>query len=1059
MLKKITNPLPWLLFLALSLPQDLWAQDDKAQVQQPSKLVVQARQLMCGTIVDENGQPLPGAKVQLVGRVPKYKVVSMAVTDADGRFSLDVKDAGMYVVVEYVGFKTYETRVRKNTNITIQLTPDEHELKETVVTGFYSKAKNSFTGTAVQVGGDELRLVNNTSFFNSLKVFEPSLQIVDTRGMFGSDPNHVPGQIELRGQNSMPDISRSELETQTSLPVFILDGFEVSVQKVYDLDMNRIKSVTILKDASASAIYGSRAANGVIVIETRNPEAGKLQISYTLNGGIQVPDLTSYNLMNAAEALEFQKAAGVFDPYTVGEDGGANLNSYHAVLRNVMNGVDTYWLRKPLRTGFNRKHTVIIDGSVLSQNGTKGNVRYSVNLGMGTNDGAMKGSSRTTYEAGTKLMFQTRRLYITNNLQFSLTNSADSPYGNFSTYTRTLPYYQERDADGNYYRLLSIANFAPAGMALGVLASQQSPVYEAKYLNSFSKAEVASVINNFSINWLILPELRLKGSFSLSYDFSRNDAYVSPASFTYINNNDNSSINPDVLYRRGRYNINNSSGITYNANTVVSYTRSWGKLDWQAILGAEARQITTDTDGYNMTGFLGDGQDYLSYAVQYERFGRVNGLRSTVRTAGVFSNQNLSWDNRYLMDMTCRLDGSSLYGKHERSSSYWSVGFRWNISNEKFLRGNKNVQNLALRLNVGTTGSQSYNRNQAGNMYTYTRSVYGGFFGAIISTLGNPELRGQRTYNRNIGLDGSFFGNKLNFELNYYYNTTKGNLTTITIAPSIGFNSYKANMGDLTNRGYEFSLSYTPVKTKKIMLNLSFNGAHNTNRIRKISDFLKRYNDTVNSQAQSSSTPTTVFLFTEGQSMNTIYAVPSLGIDPGTGKEIFVNRDKTTTYTWQASNQVPVGVNEPSLRGYIGVNFRYGNWEMGTHAGYSFGADKYNYTLAEKIENVNYMVNNDRRALTERWQKPGSIARYKAIRDNSVTKATSRFVQKERYLSLASLRLSYMLPRQRLLNNWVSMLKLSVTANDLFYLSSIRQERGLSYPFTRSVTFSALVNF
>lgn len=1059
MLKKITYPLPWLLLLALSLPQDLWAQDDKAQVQQPSKLVVQARQLMCGTIVDENGQPLPGAKVQLVGRVPKYKVVSMAVTDADGRFSLDVRDAGMYVVVEYVGFKTYETRVRKNTNITIQLTPDEHELKETVVTGFYSKAKNSFTGTAVQVGGDELRSVNNTSFFNSLKVFEPSLQVVDTRGMFGSDPNHVPGQIELRGQNSIPDISRSELETQTSLPVFILDGFEVSVQKVYDLDMNRIKSVTILKDASASAIYGSRAANGVIVIETRNPEAGKLQISYTLNGGIQVPDLTSYNLMNASEALEFQKAAGVFDPYTVGEDGGANLNSYYAVLRNVMNEVDTYWLRKPLRMGFNRKHTVIIDGSVLSQNGTKGNVRYSVNLGMGTNDGAMKGSTRTTYEAGTKLMFQTRKLYITNNLQFSLTNSADSPYGNFSTYTRTLPYYQERDADGNYYRLLSIANFAPAGMALGVLASQQSPVYEAKYLNSFSKAEVASVTNNFSINWLILPELRLKGSFSLSYDFSRNDAYVSPASFAYINNNDNSSTNPDVVYRRGRYHISNSSGIIYNANAVISYTRSWGKLDWQGIIGAEARQITTETDGYNMTGFLGDGQDYLSYAVQYERFGRVNGVRSTVRTAGVFCNNNLSWDNRYLMDMTCRLDGSSLYGKHERSSSYWSVGFRWNISNEKFIRGNKNVQNLALRLNVGTTGSQSYNRNQAGNMYTYTRSVYGGFFGAIISTLGNPELRGQRTYNRNIGLDGSFFDSKLNFELNYYYNTTKGNLTTITIAPSIGFSSYKANMGDLTNRGYELSVSYTPVKTKKMLLNLSFNGAHNTNRIRKISDFLKRYNDIVNGQAQQSSASTTVFLFTEGQSMNTIYAVPSLGIDPGTGKEIFINRDKTTTYTWQARNQVPVGVNEPTLRGYMGASLRYGNWEMGAHAGYSFGADKYNYTLAEKIENVNYMVNNDRRALTERWQHPGSIARYKAIRDNSVTKATSRFVQKERYLSLASLRLSYMLPRQRLLNNWVSMLKLSVTANDLFYLSSIRQERGLSYPFTRSVTFSALVNF
>ena len=1059
MFNKMINQLPQLLFLLLFLPVSLCAQDNKVPGSQQPKPVVPAQQLMRGTVVDESGQPLPGAKVQLVSRVPKFKTISMAVTDGEGRFSFDVKNAQLFVIVEYVGFKTYEVRARKYANITIQLTPDEHELKETVVTGFYSKAKNSFTGTAVQVGGDELRSVNNTSFFNSLKVFEPSLQIVDTRGMFGSDPNHVPGQIELRGQNSMPDISRSTLETQTSLPVFILDGFEVSVQKVYDLDMNRIKSVTILKDASASAIYGSRAANGVIVIETKSPETGKLQISYTLNGGVQVPDLTSYNLMNAAEALEFQKAAGVFDPYSAGEDGGTNLNSYNAVLRNVMNGVDTYWLKKPLRMGFNRKHTVMIDGSVLSQNGTKGNVRYSVNLGMGTNDGAMKGSSRTTYEAGTKLMFQTRKLYITNNLQFSLTNSADSPYGNFSTYTRALPYYQERDDNGNYYRLLSIANFAPSGMALGVLASQQSPVYEAKYLNSFSKAEVASVTNNFSVNWLILPELRLKGSFSMSYDFSRDDAYVSPASFAYTNNNNNLSTNPDVLYRRGRYNINNSTGITYNGNTVLSYTHSWGKFDWQGIIGAEARQTTTENDGYSMTGFLGDAQDYLSYAVQYESFGRVSGLRSTTRTAGVFCNQNLSWDNRYLMDMTCRLDGSSLYGKHERASSYWSVGLRWNISNEKFLHGNKNVQNLALRLNVGTTGSQSYSRNQAGNMYSYTRSVYGGYFGAVISTLGNPNLRGQRTYNRNIGLDGTVFNSKLNFELNYYYNTTVGNLTTITIAPSIGFNSYKANMGDLTNQGYEFSLSYTPVKTKDMMINLSWNGAHNTNKIRKISDFLKRYNDMVNSQAQSSSTASTVFLFTEGQSMSTIYAVPSLGIDPGTGKEIFVSRDQTTTYTWQASNQVPVGVNEPTLRGYMGVNLRYHSWEMGANAGYSFGADKYNYTLAEKIENVNYMVNNDRRALTERWQNPGSIARYKAIRDNSVTKATSRFVQKERYLSLTSLRLSYMLPHQRLLNSWVSMLKLSVTANDLFYLSSIHQERGLAYPYTRSVTFSALVNF
>ena len=167
MFNKMINQLPQLLFLLLLLPVSLCAQDNKVPGSQQPKPVVPAQQLMRGTVVDESGQPLPGAKVQLVSLVPKFQVISMAVTDAEGRFSFDVKNAQLFVIVEYVGFKTYEVRARKYANITIQLTPDEHELKETVVTGFYSKAKNSFTGTAVQVGGDELRSVNNTSFFNS----------------------------------------------------------------------------------------------------------------------------------------------------------------------------------------------------------------------------------------------------------------------------------------------------------------------------------------------------------------------------------------------------------------------------------------------------------------------------------------------------------------------------------------------------------------------------------------------------------------------------------------------------------------------------------------------------------------------------------------------------------------------------------------------------------------------------------------------------------------------------------------------------------------------------
>jgi TonB-linked SusC/RagA family outer membrane protein len=1017
-------------------------------------------QEMRGRVLDEHGEALPGVTIRLVRTRPRHEDISSTVTDVDGRFRLHITEPDLFVSANYMGFQGNTIRAVTGKEVVIRLKPDVHELKETFVTGYYQKAKNSFTGTATQVSGEELRQVNTNSLLDGLKVFDPSFQVVDTRGLFGSDPNHLPDQIEIRGQNTMPDISQSSLQSQPSLPIFILDGFEVSVQKIYDLDVNRVRSITLLKDASASAVYGSRAANGVVVIETRTPDAGRLQVSYTLNGGVELPDLSSYNLMNAAEALEFQRLAGVFDSRRSGEDPGTNLNSYNAVRRAVLSGQDTYWLSKPLRSGVRHKHSLMVDGTIGGNGQQASQMRFSVNLGYGSQQGVMRGSDRQTYEAGGKLLFHKGRLYVTNDLQLSMVTSTESPYGIFSAYTAALPYYSAQAADGTYYRQLSIANLAPAGMSLGVTASQQSPLYEAKYLNSYSTGRTMSVTDNLSLNLQILHDIRLRGRFSFSYDYGRQDAYVSPGSFSYINNS-NESVTPDVLYKRGRYDVGNSSGLTYYGSLVATFSHSYDRWDVQSIVGGELRQARTETDGYAVTGSLGDAQDYLSYAVQYQQYGRPSGTEATVRSAGVFCNQNWAYDNRYLCDLTCRLDGSSLYGRSQQTAPYWSVGLRWNAHNEHFLHGRRSIGKLALRANIGTTGNQGYSRNQAQNMYSYMTQVYGGHFGALITTLGNPELKGQRTFNRNIGLEGTFFDRRLNFEVNAYYNTTKGSLTSLTIAPSLGFESYKANMGDLSNSGLDFNLSYTPIRTRDVLLSFTLNGTHNTNRIRKISDALQRYNDMVSQQVQNDTRGEypTVFLFREGESMNTIYAVRSLGIDPGTGKEIFLTADGETTYEWNARDQVPVGVNEPTLQGYFGVNFRWHGWEAGTHVNYSFGADKYNYTLHQKIENVSYMQNNDRRALTERWHQPGDVARYKAVTDNSATRATSRFVQQEQRLSMTSLRLAYTVPAERLRHTWLSMLRLSLTANELFYVSTIRQERGLSYPFARSVTFTAQVNF
>lgn len=1007
-----------------------------------------------GIVYDDNKTPVPKATI-----VEKNRPANGTVTDAKGAFELSVASPYASVVVSFVGMVGQTIEVNNQKKFNIYLKQEVNDIEATVVTGYFPKAKNSFTGTAVQVKGDELRSVNNVSFFDALKVFDPSFQVVDTKGVFGSDPNRIPDHIEIRGQNSFPDIAESNLKTVTSMPVFIMDGFEIKVQQVYDLDMNRIQSVTILKDASAAAIYGAKAANGVVVIETKDPEPGALRVSYSLTGGLNIPDLSSYNLMNAEQALEFQRLAGMFDAAKPGEDPGTYLNSYNMIQREIMSGVDTYWLSKPLRVGFQQRHSLFIEGSVNKLRANKSSVRYQVNISVGDNKGVMKGSGRTNYGGGTKLIYTRANLRITNDLQFAMTRSNESPYGSFSAYTKALPYHREKDAQGNYYRTLSLLNVSPeGGLDLANTFSQSSPVYEAKYLSSFTAGDLMNFSNKTAFDWTIISGLKVKGDVSIQSDLARSDIFLSPMSYSYIQDNQSDINSPSVLYDRGKYKLSNETETSVAGKLVVSYTKNLGNHLIQAILGGDIKEMQINKDNYTVTGFMDDALDYLSYATQYEMFARPMGSESTVRSVGVFSNINYSYDGRYLVDVTGRLDGSSVYGRNRQTAPYWSTGVRWNIHNEQFLKNTGIFDNLALRANIGTTGNQNFTLNQAMSLYTYLKPTYGNLFGTYISTLGNPDLEPQTTFNRNIGLEMTILKGMLNIDMNYYYNTTKGSLTTITIAPSIGFSDFKVNQGDIVNEGVEFNLTVAPIRTRDVTLSFSLRGRHNSNTLSRISNTLKNYNEMVGERVNENNNAN-VFLFEEGQSMNTIYAVRSLGINPGTGREEFLTKDGQRSDVWSSGDLVPVGIGEPVVEGYTGFNMRYRAWDFGADFNYSIGADRYNHTLHEKIEGVTYTNNNDLRALTERWQKPGDVAKYKAIGDDTPTKATSRFVQKENRFSLTSLRVSYTMPVERMGIKSISMLRFSVTANDIFYLSTIKQERGLDYPFARTVNFAAQINF
>lgn len=443
-----------------------------------------------GVVVDEGGEPLPGVTVLIIG---KEKNIG-TMTDAEGAFSLGLPNKDVIVRISFVGMQPIEINTAKlnlDKTHTFRLKPDSKQLDEVVVTGYAKISKNSFTGTSVTVSADQLMSVSKTNVLGALQVFDPSFRIAENN-LMGSNPNNVP-ELYIRGRSGIgtteldaESLSKSALKNNPNLPTFIMDGFEISVQKLYDMDPSRIESITILKDAAATAMYGSRAANGVVIITTVTPKPGKINVNYNFTGTLEYPDLTDYNLMNAREKLQTEVAAGLFkaDPEsnTFVFDQASLDGVYNKKLNNVVRGVDTYWLSKPLRTVFNHKHSLYLDG------GTD-DLRWGVDLSYNKDAGVMKESYRDRMSAGLSLSYRLGSFQLRNYFSYTYTNSADSPYGSFSDYTSKLPYDEYQDEFGNYLKTTYGWNGT---------SGSENPLYEAT-LGNYSRDKSWELINNVEL--------------------------------------------------------------------------------------------------------------------------------------------------------------------------------------------------------------------------------------------------------------------------------------------------------------------------------------------------------------------------------------------------------------------------------------------------------------------------------------------------------------------------------------------------------------------------------
>jgi hypothetical protein len=657
----------------------------------------------------------------------------------------------------------------------------------------------------------------------------------------------------------------------------------------------------------------------------------------------------------------------------------------------------------------------------------------------------MKGSGRNTITGSMTLSYRYRELLFRDNLEVSYNKGINSPYGEFSEYARMNPYFRPADENGRVTKIAgeSIALGGPVG----------NPLWNST-INTKDFTEYTTLTNNFYAEWLSSSGLKVTARASVSRTDSGHEIFY-PASHTaFITYTSEAQV-----ARKGQYIYGDGTDLALSADVNATYSRNVNRHLFFTNVGWNIGNSTSRYLNFITEGFPNDYLEDITFARQYYQDSRPEGTESTTRDVGALAFLNYSYDDRYLLDASLRASASSQFGRDNRWGTFWSLGIGWNLHNEPFIRRAGIFDQLRARASAGFTGSQNFNSFQSKTTFSYTTTeTYLGHHGAHLLGIENSALKWQRKYDQNIGLDVSLLRRRLVLRLDYYLANTDDLLTDVTIPSSTGFRSYKENLGEVRNTGLEFRVSYrawSDAKTNSF-LSLYLSGASNRNKIREISDMLA----TINEEQLATVTNRPVVRYAEGQSMSTIWAVPSYGIDPASGREIFVRPDGSITHAWNPDDVAPTGDTEPALRGNCGFNLDYRGFSLNAGMTWMFGGQIYNQTLVSKVENADTRYNVDRRVFSDRWRAPGDYSRFKDIANTGITRATQRFVEEQDEWVLSSVNLSYDLDRIASVRRaGFSRLRLSLDTSDAARLSSVKIERGTSYPFARSFSFSIQAMF
>ena len=979
---------------------------------------------LTGQVTDQSNTPLPGVTVLVKGT----KLGTS--TDPEGNFKLSLpQQENTILIFSFIGMESQEVPVgdpKKPIKVILKETAEN--LKEVVVTGIFTRKKESFTGSVSTYTASELKTAGTQNILQSLKTLDPSFAILDNT-LYGSDPNRLPN-MEIRGKSSMLGM-RDELEADPNQPLFILDGFESSLSVINDMDINRIASITILKDAASTAIYGSKAANGVVVVETVKPQAGKLMVSYNGNANISMPDLSSYNLMNAKEKLAFEKLAGKYTPASWSATSEFELQKlYNQKLAEIESGIDTYWLTEPLRVGVNQKHSLYIEGG-------EGSFLFGIGAGYNGISGVMEKSNREVISGNIDLIYRIKKFQFSN--KFSMTNTKiKNPIVDFSEYAAANPYYKKRDEEGNIGKWLENNDYTKAA----------NPLWNASQ-NSRDEGKQLALSNYFVAEYTPLEALKVRARFGISYGNDDTEKFIS--------RNDTRFDTYEIL-KKGTFNTTNTRSNQYEGELSVTFAKLIGRHRLNAVLGGNLNSNKTLTQGYSAQGFPEGDFVYPSFSNGYPEGGSPTYYENTSRSMNGYFNLGYSFDDRYLMDFSLRENGSSVFGASKRYIGTWSVGLGWNLHKERFIADHLTWINfLKLRASIGNPGNQNFSSSKTLTTFNFQLASMNYFgMGAVLNQLGNPDLDWQITLDKNIGIDMTLIDKRLNITADYYHKVTDPLLINISMPLSSGTSSYLTNMGKQISQGLTLSASYYIIQKLDQRFSWLVRGNLRTQKTKldKIGNKL----DELNKSGQGHNT----VRYYNGADPDDIWAVKSAGIDPSTGRELFYDKEGNYTYDFSYDNEVICGNTRPKIEGVIGTSLNYKGFSVSMNFRYQTGASVFNEALFNKVENISVSglnKNQDKRALYERWQNPGDKVRFKDIANAASTPMSSRFIQKENVLSMESVYVGYEFYEGWIKKIGLSNLKIQASMRDVFRASTIKSERGTLYPFARSLELGLSFNF